>query len=206
MLKPCLVSNWQISGTPPGREFMLFKYCVVGWMVWMTESEPTVVEQPVPVAQAASPDSAVDETCESPQISNRSESHLPPVPSEDGRTYQSGVPRSHLPHASRTVFRIQAMAQWGSNRTVSIPRLVSCCHPPLFEDSNLERSGVSSGHLSQPVLSGTHFFGSVGVLPLKLVQGGPRSSVFPQDELREASPTSRIRNLLSPAPGFERQR
>jgi hypothetical protein len=60
--------------------------------------------------------------------------------------------------------------------------LVSCtpwtfCYRPLyFEEINLERYGCSAGIL-QPGISGAHFFGTVALLPYKMVLWPPRSCV-----------------------------
>ncbi|MEW4453885.1 hypothetical protein AB1L30_14520 [Bremerella sp. JC817] len=43
------------------------------------------------------------------------------------------------------------------------------CHKPLyFEERALERYGHTTGPISQPIISGAHFFGSVAVLPYKM--------------------------------------
>ncbi|NNJ28132.1 hypothetical protein [Alienimonas chondri] len=49
-------------------------------------------------------------------------------------------------------------------RTLAMPFCFS--HRPLyFEDPNLERCGISTGPLTQPIVSGAHFFGTVPLLP-----------------------------------------
>ena len=50
------------------------------------------------------------------------------------------------------------------------------CHRPLyFEEPNLERYGHTSRFLTQPFLSGAHFFSSVPALPLKMAIERPHT-------------------------------
>lgn len=116
---------------------------------------------------------------------------IPPPPTRSSRS------------ASRTPDRVRAMADLGAQMRLPVPRVVPCSQPPYFEDSNLERTGRSAGAVVQPLLSGVHFFGSVGVWPVKMVRACPGSLVCPQEE-RFQLPVSRVRNFLSPAPGFGR--
>ena len=113
------------------------------------------------------------------------------------------TPRRSSRSASRTADRVRAMADFGAQVRLPVPRLVPCSQPPYFEDSNLERTGRSAGAVVQPLLSGVHFFGSVGVWPVKMARACPGSLVCPQEE-RFQLPVSRVRNFLSPAPGFGR--
>lgn len=118
----------------------------------------------------------------------------PPIPSAGRHPSRSG---------SRTLDRVRAMARSGAAGRFPVPRLVPCSQPLYFEDSNLERTGRSAGPVVQPLLSGVHFFGSVGIWPLKVARACPGSLVCPNAE-RELIPVWVGRNLFSPAPGFER--
>jgi hypothetical protein len=52
-------------------------------------------------------------------------------------------------------------------------------HAPLyFEQVNLERYGIGSNRYLQPVCSFVHFFGSVGLLPYKVLTQHPRERVY----------------------------
>lgn len=50
-------------------------------------------------------------------------------------------------------------------------------HPLYFEEENVERYGFHCGHF-QPSRSGAHFFGSVALLPYKIVAEHPRRCVY----------------------------
>ena len=187
-----------------GRLRMLITYCLAGWLACTAPSEPLDRKDPSPVTDS------VLETSDSRDVPTKTSSALyaerrtvaiPPEPSEP--TTLSPRMRRDGRTVSRTAARVQAMVTVRPGHGVPVPRLVACSSPPWFEDSNLERSGKSSGDLLQPFVSGVHFFGSVGVLPLKVLQAGPHTVVCPQDDVREFAPVSRVRNLLSPAPGFE---
>ena len=51
-----------------------------------------------------------------------------------------------------------------------------CFRPLYFEEINLERYGCTAGIL-QPGISGAHFFGSIALMPYKMVVWPPRSCV-----------------------------
>ena len=56
----------------------------------------------------------------------------------------------------------------------------SLCHKPLyFQDEQLERYGHSWGPISQPIVSGVHFFGSLAFLPYKMGLNPPNECVYP---------------------------
>lgn len=188
-----------------GWHCMLITYCLAGWLVCSAPSEP------VDERNASTMTEPVTEVSGGRDLPAKSSPPVVPdcrtntIPPEPSGPTNGSFSFQHVRQGSRTAGRVRAMATLRTGCGVSVPRLVVCNQPPWFEDSNLERSGRTSGDLLQPVVSGAHFFGSVGVLPLKVLQAGPHRVVCPQDDAREVEPVSRIWNLLSPAPGFEVQ-
>ncbi len=65
------------------------------------------------------------------------------------------------------------------------------CHRPLyFEEINLERHGYTRGIL-QPVISGAHFFGSIPLMPYKVVAHPPRECTYTLGHYRPGTPAPR---------------
>ena len=67
---------------------------------------------------------------------------------------------------------------WYARDPVS-PMYPFAYHPIYFEDMNLERCGVSCGCCVQSVMSGLMFFGTVAILPCKMLIWPPCSCVYP---------------------------
>lgn len=86
---------------------------------------------------------------------------------------------------------------------IAVPRLITCYQPLYFEDNNLERFGCQHHACLQPVVSGVHFFGSVGLWPLKMLGVGPCQTVCPLDDEPEGHCLPRMRNLFGPTPRFD---
>lgn len=188
-----------------GWHCMLITYCLAGWLACSAPSDLLDEQNESTMTESVKDNSGGQDlpTKASPSVVPACRTNtIPPEPSGPANGSSS---LQHGRQGSRTAGRVRAMSTLRAGSGVSVPRLVACNRPPWFEDSNLERSGRSSGDLLQPVVSGAHFFGSVGVLPLKILQAGPHRMVCPQDDAREAAPVSRVWNLLSPAPGFELQ-
>jgi hypothetical protein len=62
------------------------------------------------------------------------------------------------------------------------------CHKPLyFEDPHLERYGHEWGPISQPIVSGAHFFGTFFILPYKMGLQTPNECVYALGHYRPGS-------------------
>ena len=58
-------------------------------------------------------------------------------------------------------------------------------HKPLyFEQPNLERYGIGRSRWLQPVASGVHFFGTIGLVPYKAMTQHPAEKVYTLGNLR----------------------
>ncbi len=63
------------------------------------------------------------------------------------------------------------------------------CHQPLyFEEVNLERYGYRVGGCLQPLVSAAHFFGTIPLLPYKMVVHPPSECVYTLGYYRPGSP------------------
>ncbi len=62
-------------------------------------------------------------------------------------------------------------------RVSDLPEYDFYQHPLYFEDANLERCGLDHGIL-QPAISGTYFFGTIPLLPYKMVVQPPKECVW----------------------------
>ena len=72
------------------------------------------------------------------------------------------------------------------------------CHKPLyFEERMLERYGHTTGPITEPVLSGAHFFLNVAMLPYKVGMNPPNECQYPLGYYRPGSCAPR---LLPPVP------
>ncbi|MCY2966255.1 MAG: hypothetical protein NT069_21925 [Planctomycetota bacterium] len=124
-------------------------------------------------------------------------------------------PTQHVPPApddeSKSILRKPLRAF--SERHVSLPpageidfapRMITCYKPLYFEDANLERYGYSRGGCLQPIVSGVHFFGSVGLAPLKMLGAGPCQPVCPFPDAEEGYRLRPARNLFGPTPRYDR--
>jgi hypothetical protein len=89
-----------------------------------------------------------------------------------------------------------------SDRSPIVPMYPFAYHPLYFEDMNLERCGLSCGCWVQPVVSGVHFFGTVAILPYKMLVAPPCSYVFPPGECPPCFRFSHCENFFGPAPDF----
>jgi hypothetical protein len=191
---------------------MFLRFCCLILLIGMpnagVSAETAAETHPVPDAirlAESEPTSELDpeETPAAVTQQERIASVAPSQPPEPAYPTNPPPARRSSRSASRTPDRVRAMADFGAQVRLPVPRVVPCSQPPYFEDSNLERTGRSAGAVVQPLLSSVHFFGSVGVWPVKMVRACPGSLVCPQEE-RFQLPVSRVRNFLSPAPGFGR--
>ena len=64
-----------------------------------------------------------------------------------------------------------------TDSNVVVPRLMPCHRTLYFEDALLERHGVAASDCVQPGLSAVHFFGSVAIIPYKLLRTSPCAHV-----------------------------
>ncbi|HEY2253710.1 MAG TPA: hypothetical protein VGH74_21700, partial [Planctomycetaceae bacterium] len=96
-----------------------------------------------------------------------------------------------------------ANPQW-IDRTPPVPMYPFAYNPIYFEDMNLERCGLSCGCCVQPVVSGLHFFGSVALLPYKMLISPPCSCVYSPGECLPGCRFSYCENFFGPAPDFSR--
>lgn len=72
------------------------------------------------------------------------------------------------------------------------------CHRPLyFEEVNLERYGYECG-VCQPLASAAHFFGTIPLLPYRLVAEPPRECVYTLGQHRPGSYAPLARELAPP--------
>ena len=72
------------------------------------------------------------------------------------------------------------------------------CHKPLyFEERMLERYGHTTGPITEPVLSGAHFFLNVAMMPYKMGMNPPNECQYPLGYYRPGSCAPR---LLPPVP------
>ncbi len=85
-----------------------------------------------------------------------------------------------------------------------VPMYPFAYNPIYIEDMNLERCGLSCGCCVQPVVSGLHFFGSIALLPYKVLVSPPCSCVYPPGECPPCFRFSHCENLLGPAPSLSR--
>jgi hypothetical protein len=80
-------------------------------------------------------------------------------------------------------------------------------HPIYFEDMNLERCGLSCGCM-QSVVSGLMFWGTVAVLPYKMLVSPPCSCVyppgFPPDDCPPGCRFGYCENFIGPKPDIGR--
>lgn len=83
-----------------------------------------------------------------------------------------------------------------------VPMYPFAYNPIYFEDMNLERCGLSCGCCVQPVVSGLHFFGTVAILPYKMLVSPPCSCVFPPGECPPCFRYSHCENFIGPTPDF----
>jgi hypothetical protein len=83
-----------------------------------------------------------------------------------------------------------------------VPMYAFAYHPLYFEDINLERCGRTCGLCLQPVLSGVHFFGTVAILPYKMLVSPPCSYVCPPGECPPGGHIGCFENFIGPAPDF----
>ncbi len=101
------------------------------------------------------------------------------VPYECGWTDQPFVPRNWAP----------LEVNWTAS---------ALCHKPLyFEERALERYGHMTGPISQPLLSGAHFFGSVALLPYKMGLNPPTECMYSLGYYR---PGNCAPHLIPPVP------
>ncbi len=90
---------------------------------------------------------------------------------------------------------------WSLGESV-VPMYSIAHHPLYFEDMNLERCGLSCGCCLQPVVSGLQFFGTVALLPYKMLVSPPCSYVFPPGECPPGCRFSHCENVIGPKPDF----
>lgn len=90
---------------------------------------------------------------------------------------------------------------WWQRQPV-VPMYPFAYHPIYIEDMNLERCGWSFGCWLQPVISGMHFYGSIGILPYKVLVSPPCSYVYPPGECPPGWRFSYCENYLGPPPKF----
>jgi len=88
------------------------------------------------------------------------------------------------------------------DRDPPVPMYPFAYNPIYFEDMNLERCGLYCGCCVQPVVSGLHFFGSVALLPYKMLISPPCSCVYPPGECPPCFRFSHCENFFGPAPDF----
>lgn len=70
-------------------------------------------------------------------------------------------------------------------------------HRPLyFEQPNLERYGMGPRHCIQPLYSGMHFFGSIALMPYKLMTQHPNERVYSLGNQRPGDPACYQRRSL----------
>src|SRR5262249_33121622 len=81
-------------------------------------------------------------------------------------------------------------------------------HPIYFEDMNLDRCGLTCGCCVQPLVSVLMFFGTVAVLPYKMLVSPPCSYVYPPGYPPEDCPAGCrfgvCENFIGPNPDFSR--
>ncbi|MCY2965882.1 MAG: hypothetical protein NT069_20010 [Planctomycetota bacterium] len=152
-----------------------------------------------PTAAVATPPSTKPKS----SIQRVSAEDLPPAPAAEGMKYRPGdefasdgfpplrgyVPGQSSPirAASRTpdrgatetyvAFGRQSVPLMVTDSNVVVPRLMPCHRPLYFEDALLERHGVAASDCVQPGLSAAHFFGSVAIIPYKLLRTSPCAHV-----------------------------
>jgi hypothetical protein len=97
----------------------------------------------------------------------------------------------------------RAEPAWYAGEAI-VPMYVFAHQPIYFEDMNLERCGLSCGCCLQPAVSGLHFFGSVALLPYKLLVSPPCSCVYPPGECGPGCHFSCCENFIGPQPDFSK--
>lgn len=158
----------------------------------------TTIER-IPADKRVLPVGAQDLTSTGPEtvdgLAAETSQFVPPPPGPDG----DSTPRAVAPgRLSRPFPRVVP------GEIDFAPRLIPCYKPLYFEDANLERYGCVRGGCLQPVVSGVHFFGSVGLAPLKMLGAAPCQTVCPFPEAHDGFCLRPSRNLFGPTPSFDR--
>jgi len=98
----------------------------------------------------------------------------PKTENEDGRSLMAvpNVADDYFSGSSNGFRTVEQVRPWGVlEYRWEAPAL---CHDPLyFEEINAERYGNSFGDYLQPFVSAGHFYGTIGLLPLKMVAEHP---------------------------------
>jgi len=92
---------------------------------------------------------------------------------------------------------------WYADESI-VPMYLFAYHPIYMEDMNLERCGLSCGCCLQPAVSGLHFFGSIALLPYKMLVSPPCSYVYPPGECEPGCRFSYCENFIGPKPDISR--
>jgi hypothetical protein len=91
---------------------------------------------------------------------------------------------------------------WYDN-TPGAPMYAFAYNPIYFEDMNLERCGRSCGCCVQPFVSGIQFFGTVAILPYKMLVSPPGSHVCPPGETSDCCRFSCCESFFGPCPDLK---